>query len=56
MSLWQGRASYRPQKGSVAAWLLTGVRYRAIDLARRNGNHAAHWASPDRLRRTARAR
>ena len=49
MSLWKGRASYRPQKGSVAAWLLTGVRYRAIDLVRHNGNHAAHWASADRL-------
>lgn len=49
LSLWTSRARYRPQQGTVAAWLLTGVRYRAIDLARRNGTHAAHWASEDRL-------
>ena len=49
LALWTSRTSYRPQRGTVAAWLLTVVRYRAIDLARRNGSHAAHWASEDRL-------
>lgn len=42
------RATAR-SKGTVAAWLLTVVRYRAIDLARRNGNHVARWVSDDRL-------
>ncbi len=49
LSLWKNRASYRPQRGSVAAWVLTGVRYRAIDVARRNGTHASHCADDDRL-------
>jgi RNA polymerase sigma-70 factor (ECF subfamily) len=49
LSLWQSRASYRSQRGSVAAWLLTVVRYRAIDVARRDGTHSARWASDDRL-------
>lgn len=49
VSVWTSRTSYRPQRGSVAGWLLTVVRYRAIDVVRRNGNHAAHRASDDRL-------
>lgn len=49
LSLWKSRASYRSQRGSVAAWLLTVVRYRAIDVARRDGTHVARWASDDRL-------
>ena len=48
--LWKTSASYRSQRGTVAAWLLiVVVRHRAIDLARRNGNHATRWASDDRL-------
>lgn len=49
LSLWTGRTGYRPQRGTVAAWLLTMVRYRAIDLARRNRNHAARWAGDIQL-------
>jgi RNA polymerase sigma-70 factor, ECF subfamily len=49
LSIWKTSASYDSQQGAVAAWLLTVVRYRAIDLARRNGNHATRWASDDRL-------
>ena len=45
LSIWKGRMNYRPERGTVAAWLLTVVRYRAVDLARRNGRHAVHWAS-----------
>ncbi|MDQ6745376.1 MAG: sigma-70 family RNA polymerase sigma factor [Actinomycetota bacterium] len=41
LSIWKRRTSYRPQRGSVAAWLLTVVHHRAIDLARLNGKHAA---------------
>jgi RNA polymerase sigma-70 factor, ECF subfamily len=43
-SIWRGRAPYRLQRGSVAAWLLSVVRYRAIDVARRNGTHATRRA------------
>jgi len=31
---WQTAASYEPRRGPVAAWLLTMVRSRALDLAR----------------------
>jgi RNA polymerase sigma-70 factor, ECF subfamily len=49
LSLWKRPSGYRPQQGTVAAWLLTVVRYRAIDLVRRDGNHAARWVSDDQL-------
>src|SRR3954464_6879860 len=34
VSLWQHRAKYRPERGSVRSWLLTIVRNRGIDLMR----------------------
>jgi RNA polymerase sigma-70 factor (ECF subfamily) len=46
-SIWRSRAVYRPQRGPVAVWLLSVVRYRAIDVARRNGSHATHRAGED---------
>jgi RNA polymerase sigma-70 factor (ECF subfamily) len=49
LSIWNSRASYRPQRGTAAAWLLTVVRHRAIDLERRNGRHATHRATDDQL-------
>lgn len=49
LSLWKSRASYNPQRGTVAAWLLAVVRYRAIDLVRRDGDRAARWGTDDRL-------
>jgi RNA polymerase sigma-70 factor, ECF subfamily len=45
LSVWNSRASYRSQQGTVAAWLLTVVRYRAIDIARSNQRHASRRAS-----------
>lgn len=53
LSVWRSAASYRPQRGTVAAWLLTTVRYRAIDLARRNDRHDTHRASDERLDQSA---
>jgi RNA polymerase sigma-70 factor (ECF subfamily) len=47
LSLWGSRATYRPQQGAVAAWLLTVVRYRAIDIARSNHRHASRRARDD---------
>ena len=35
-SIWRSQATYRPQQGTAAAWLLTVVRHRAIALARRD--------------------
>ncbi len=39
LAVWKSRASYRRDRGTVAAWLLTVVRNRAIDLARCNARH-----------------
>ena len=51
LSVWNSRANYRPQQGTVAAWLLTVVRYRAIDMARGDRRHALRRASDDQLER-----
>jgi RNA polymerase sigma-70 factor, ECF subfamily len=45
LAVWKSTASYDSHRGSVAAWLLTVVRYRAIDVARRN---RATTVAPDR--------
>lgn len=44
LSIWRSRATYRPQRGTVPIWLLSVVRYRAIDATRRNEKHAANRA------------
>ncbi len=49
LGVWKSRASYQSEQGSVAAWILTVVRYRAIDIVRRNGKHDTHRANEDRL-------
>jgi RNA polymerase sigma-70 factor, ECF subfamily len=46
ISMWNGRASYLPRRGTVAAWLLTAVRYRAIDLARPDHGSARERTHP----------
>ncbi len=48
ISVWRSRASYE-DRGNVSAWVLTMVRHRAVDAARRNGPHGAHRASEDML-------
>jgi RNA polymerase sigma-70 factor, ECF subfamily len=49
LSIWRSRAAYQPQRGTVAAWLLTTVRYRAIDVARRDQKHASRRAAEHTL-------
>ena len=49
LAVWRAREAYRPELGTVAAWILTTVRHRAIDLARRNGKHASRRADSDLL-------
>jgi len=49
ISIWRNPATYRPQKGLVSTWLLTVVRYRAYEVASRNGNHASRRACEDGL-------
>lgn len=49
LSVWRSRARYRSQRGTVAAWLLSVVRHRAIDAQRRNEKHAARRAGDEQL-------
>jgi len=49
VSIWKSSSSYRAQRGTVAAWVLTVVRHRAIDLARRNGAATARQVSDSHL-------
>ena len=44
LSIWNSCTAYQAQRGTVAAWLLTTVRYRAIDVARRDRKHAGRRA------------
>jgi RNA polymerase sigma-70 factor, ECF subfamily len=48
ISIWRTRANYEDHR-SVAPWVLTVARNRAIDIARRNKPHAVHRAGDDRL-------
>jgi RNA polymerase sigma-70 factor, ECF subfamily len=41
-SIWNARATYRPDHPTAAAWILTVVRNRAIDIARRDGPYESH--------------
>lgn len=54
MSIWRTRVTYEDRR-SVAPWLLTVARNRAIDVARRNQPHAMHRAVEERLERVAAA-
>ena len=49
LSVWNSRANYHPQRGSVGAWLLTVIRYRAIDVARGNHRHTSRRADEDQF-------
>lgn len=42
LSIWRGGAGFSAHRGSVATWLLSIVRHRAIDVARRNGRLTGH--------------
>ena len=54
MSIWRTRVNYEDRR-SVAPWLLTVARNRAIDVARRNQPHATHRAVEERLASVAAA-
>lgn len=45
VSIWRTSSGYHSERGSVAAWVLTVVRHRAIDLARRTGTARLHQPS-----------
>ena len=45
--LWKSRSIYRLERGSVAGWLLTVARDRAIDRVRHDRRDAARWAGDE---------
>lgn len=49
VSIWRTRATYHRNRGTVASWLLSVVRHRAIDVGRRNDKHATRCVGDDRL-------
>jgi len=49
VSIWRTRRTDDVHAGKVTAWVLTVARHRAIDVARRNGSHAAHRAGDESL-------
>jgi RNA polymerase sigma-70 factor (ECF subfamily) len=50
VSIWNSRASYRPQAATAAPWLLTVVRHRAIDITRRDATDEARRVGEALLR------
>jgi RNA polymerase sigma-70 factor (ECF subfamily) len=48
-SIWKSHAHYLSERGTVAAWLLNVVRYRAIDVARRSHGHVDQQAHENTL-------
>ena len=48
LSVWRSRGSYEAEKGTVAAWVLTLVRRRAIDVAIATKRHRVGSAEDDR--------
>ena len=48
VAVWKSRTNYE-DRGNVAAWVLTLIRHRSIDVARQNDPHAAHRAGEDLL-------
>jgi RNA polymerase sigma-70 factor (ECF subfamily) len=43
-AIWRGGDKYEPRRGAVAPWLLSLVRYRAVDVARANSRHETRRA------------
>jgi RNA polymerase sigma-70 factor (ECF subfamily) len=49
VSIFRRGRSYRPERGTVAAWVLTVVLHRAIDVGRMEGRHSTRRAADDGL-------
>jgi RNA polymerase sigma-70 factor (ECF subfamily) len=49
LSIWNGRGSYLEGRGTVAAYLLTCVRHRAIDVRRKSSMDVGRLAPPEAL-------
>jgi RNA polymerase sigma-70 factor (ECF subfamily) len=51
LSLWRSRDTYQPQAAGAAAWIMSIVRHRAIDVLRRNRQQVVRQASDESLER-----
>jgi|ERR1700729_1988365 len=49
LSIWHSQTLYQSEVGTVAAWLLTTVHYRAIDILRRHTKDAGRRDGEDTL-------
>ncbi|MDP9135970.1 MAG: sigma-70 family RNA polymerase sigma factor [Actinomycetota bacterium] len=49
LSLWRSRDSYQPQAAGAAAWIMSIVRHRAIDVVRHNRQQVARRTSDEAL-------
>ena len=49
LQVWQQAARFDPLRGSPGAWLMSLVRYRAIDLVRKHGRLTDESANPERV-------
>jgi len=47
LSVWRSRVAFRPELGTVLAWVMGTVRNRAIDSLRRQGRHDDRRASAE---------
>lgn len=55
LSIWRGRAGYRPHHGSLDGWVLRTVRHRAIDSLRSHGRHDRRRAADEPIDERLRA-
>jgi RNA polymerase sigma-70 factor (ECF subfamily) len=49
LQVWRNAASFDPARGGAEAWLLSMVRYRALDIARRRGREISDEDVPERI-------
>ncbi|MEO6497199.1 MAG: sigma-70 family RNA polymerase sigma factor [Solirubrobacteraceae bacterium] len=53
VSVWRSSASFEPERGALAAWLVTITRYRALDIARAHAAHSSRRSSEEQLNSVA---
>ncbi len=49
LQVWRNAASFDPARGNAEAWLVTLVRYRALDIVRRRGREVSNEGMPEQV-------